>query len=92
MLAAYTMGIRNLFVVMGDPTRIGDFPEAMDSYDIVPTGLIHLIDEISTQVLINRVDPLIAPTNFVVGCALNLTRRRSGTRDEAAAEEDAQWR
>ncbi|MCA9958702.1 MAG: homocysteine S-methyltransferase family protein, partial [Anaerolineales bacterium] len=33
LLAAYAMGIRNLFVVMGDPTRIGDFPEAMDSYD-----------------------------------------------------------
>ena len=43
LLAAHAMDIRNLFVTMGDPARIGDFPEATDSYDIVPTGLIQLI-------------------------------------------------
>ncbi|MGD2079256.1 MAG: homocysteine S-methyltransferase family protein, partial [Chloroflexota bacterium] len=45
LLAAHALGIRNLFVVMGDPTQIGDYPEAMDNYDIVPTGLIRLIKE-----------------------------------------------
>ncbi|MDX1689013.1 MAG: homocysteine S-methyltransferase family protein, partial [Candidatus Promineifilaceae bacterium] len=29
LLAAYAMNVRNLFVVMGDPTHIGDYPEAM---------------------------------------------------------------
>ncbi|HFQ93386.1 MAG TPA: bifunctional homocysteine S-methyltransferase/methylenetetrahydrofolate reductase, partial [Anaerolineae bacterium] len=43
LLAAYAMNIRNLFVTMGDPTRIGDYPEAMDTFDIVPSGLIQLI-------------------------------------------------
>ncbi|MEK6222857.1 MAG: bifunctional homocysteine S-methyltransferase/methylenetetrahydrofolate reductase, partial [Chloroflexota bacterium] len=37
LLAAHAIGIRNVFVVMGDPTEIGDYPEAMDNYDIVPT-------------------------------------------------------
>ncbi|MGD2050714.1 MAG: bifunctional homocysteine S-methyltransferase/methylenetetrahydrofolate reductase, partial [Chloroflexota bacterium] len=45
LLAAHALGIRNLFVVMGDPTQIGDFPEAMDNYDIVPSGLIQLIKQ-----------------------------------------------
>ena len=43
LLAAHALHIRNLFVVMGDPTHIGDYPDAADNYDIVPSGLIRLI-------------------------------------------------
>jgi homocysteine S-methyltransferase len=39
LLAAHALGIRNVFVIMGDPTSIGDYPEAMDNYDLVPSGL-----------------------------------------------------
>jgi methionine synthase / methylenetetrahydrofolate reductase(NADPH) len=39
LLAAHALGIRNVFVVMGDPTSIGDYPDAMDNYDLVPSGL-----------------------------------------------------
>lgn len=73
LLAAYAMGIRNLFVVMGDPTRIGDYPEAMDSYDIVPTGLIQLIKEKFNSGVDKAGRSIDQPTNFVVGCALSLT-------------------
>ncbi len=73
LLAAYAMGIRNLFVSMGDPTKIGDFPEAMDSYDIVPTGLIHLIKQQFNSGLDKAGNSIDQPTNFMVGCALNLT-------------------
>ena len=73
LLAAYAMGIRNLFVAMGDPTKIGDYPEAMDSYDIVPTGLIHLIKQQFNSGLDKAGNSIGQPTNFVVGCALNLT-------------------
>lgn len=72
LLAAHAMGIRNLFVTMGDPTRIGDFPEAMDSYDIVPTGLIQLITQqfnAGVDKAGNRIDQW---TSFMAGCALNL--------------------
>ena len=73
LLAAHAMGIRNLFVTMGDPTRIGDFPEAMDTYDIVPTGLIELIKKQFNQGLDKAGGSIDQPTTFVVGCALNLT-------------------
>ena len=73
LLAAYAMGIRNLFVTMGDPTKIGDYPEAMDSYDIVPTGLIHLIKQQFNSGLDKAGNAIDQPTNFTVGCALNLT-------------------
>jgi len=73
LLAAHAMGIRNLFVTMGDPTRIGDYPEAMDSYDIVPTGLIQLIKQQFNQGVDKSGQSIDQPTSFVVGAALNLT-------------------
>ena len=73
LLAAYAMGIRNLFVTMGDPTRIGDYPEATDSFDIVPTGLIQLIKQQFNTGLDKAGHSIDQATSFVVGCALNLT-------------------
>jgi methionine synthase / methylenetetrahydrofolate reductase(NADPH) len=72
LLAAYAMGVRNLFVVMGDPTHIGDYPEAMDNYDIVPTGLIQLIKTRLNAGVDQAGQSIDQPTNFVVGCALSL--------------------
>ena len=72
LLAAHALGIRNLFVVMGDPTHIGDYPEAMDNYDIVPTGLIQLIKSRLNSGLEQSGKAIDQPTNFSVGCALNL--------------------
>ncbi len=72
LLAAHAMNVRNVFVVMGDPTAIGDYPDASDSYDLVPTGLIRLIkEEFNTGV--DHAGGLIGqPTSFFVGAALNL--------------------
>jgi methionine synthase / methylenetetrahydrofolate reductase(NADPH) len=72
LLAAHALNIRNLFVVMGDPTQIGDYPEAMDNYDIVPTGLIQLIKQRLNSGVDQAGQTIDEATNFVVGCALNL--------------------
>jgi methionine synthase / methylenetetrahydrofolate reductase(NADPH) len=72
LLAAHALDLRNLFVTMGDPTKIGDYPEAMDQYDIVPSKLIGFIKhkmnggEDMAGASIGR------PTSFSVGCALNM--------------------
>jgi len=72
MLAAHAMGVRNIFVVMGDPTAIGDYPEAMDNYDLVPSGLINLIQQgFNSGVDLSGAD-IGEATSFFVGCALNL--------------------
>ena len=72
LLAAHALGIRNVFVVMGDPTAIGDYPEAMDNYDVVPSGLIKLIKQ-SFNIGIDHAGSEIGqPTSFFVGSALNL--------------------
>jgi methionine synthase I (cobalamin-dependent)/5,10-methylenetetrahydrofolate reductase len=73
LLAAHAIGVRNIFVVMGDPTKIGDYPEAMDNYDLAPSGLVKLVKQgFNTGVDYAGVG-IGTPTDFFVGSALNLT-------------------
>jgi methionine synthase / methylenetetrahydrofolate reductase(NADPH) len=76
LLAAHAMQIRNVFVVMGDPTAIGDYPDANDSYDLVPTGLIQLIKEGFNVGVDHSGGGIGQPTNFFVGAALNLCPKK----------------
>ena len=73
LLAAHALGVRNVFVVMGDPTAIGDYPEAMDNYDLVPSGLIKLIKQGFNAGVDHAGVDIGQPTSFFAGCALNLT-------------------
>jgi len=72
LLAAHALGIRNVFVVMGDPTSIGDYPEAMDNYDLVPSGLIKLVKQGFNTGVDHSGASIGQPTSFFVGAALNL--------------------
>ncbi len=73
LLAAHSLNIRNIFVVMGDPTTIGDYPHASDSYDVVPSALIKLLKQGLNQGKDYGGEPISQPTDFFIGCALNLT-------------------
>ncbi|MFW5747998.1 MAG: bifunctional homocysteine S-methyltransferase/methylenetetrahydrofolate reductase [Chloroflexota bacterium] len=72
LLAAHAMDLRNLFVTMGDPTRIGDYPDANDGYDIVPSALIELIKHKMNTGEDMAGSSIGRPTSFTVGCALNM--------------------
>jgi methionine synthase I (cobalamin-dependent)/5,10-methylenetetrahydrofolate reductase len=72
LLAAHALGIHNVFVVMGDPTAIGDYPDAMDNYDLVPSGLIKLIKQGFNTGVDHAGADIGQPTSFFAGCALNL--------------------
>jgi homocysteine S-methyltransferase len=72
LLAAHALNVRNLFVVMGDPTQIGDYPEAHDNYDVVPSGLIQLIKQNLNAGVDQAGNSIGQPTSFLVGCALNM--------------------
>ena len=67
LLAAHALGIRNVFVVMGDPTSIGDYPEAMDNYDLVPSGLVKLIKHNFNLGVDHAGANIGQPTTFFVG-------------------------
>jgi methionine synthase I (cobalamin-dependent)/5,10-methylenetetrahydrofolate reductase len=72
LLAAHALGVRNVFIVMGDPSAIGDYPEAQDNFDIVPSGLIRLIKHGFNAGVDQSGADIGEATSFFVGCALNL--------------------
>jgi homocysteine S-methyltransferase len=72
LLAAHALNIRNVFVVMGDPTAIGDYPDAMDNYDLAPSGLVKLIKQGFNTGVDHAGSEIGQPTSFFAGCALNL--------------------
>jgi homocysteine S-methyltransferase len=75
LLAAHALDVRNIFVVMGDPTAIGDYPDAMDDYDVVPSGLVKLIKQNFNLGIDYSGAEIGKPTAFFAGCALDLTPR-----------------
>ncbi len=72
LLASHALGIRNVFVCMGDPTSIGDYPQAADHADVSPSGLIALIKNKLNMGLDRSGASIGEATEFVVGCSVNL--------------------
>jgi homocysteine S-methyltransferase len=73
LLAAHALNIRNILVIMGDPTRIGDYPQANDHHDIVPTGLAQLVKEKFNHGMDSAGSSIGRACSFLVGMAANLT-------------------
>lgn len=71
LLGAHALGIRNVFVVMGDLPANGDYPDATVVNDITATGLMQLLADfnLGQDQSGRRLDQ---PTAFHVGCAFNL--------------------
>ena len=72
LLAAYAIGLRNVFVTMGDPVDIGDYPGAGNTFDLAPSALIALIKKKMNAGVDLRGRSIGDPTHFTVGCALNV--------------------
>ena len=71
LLGAHGLGVRNVFVVMGDLPYIGDYPQATAVADVAPSGLISLIHQANSgRNLAGR--PIKQATSFLVGCAFNM--------------------
>ncbi len=75
LLAAHALDVRNIFIIMGDPTSIGDYPDAMDDYDIVPSGLLKIVTEHFNTGSDYAGADIGQPTSFFAGCALDMAPR-----------------
>ena len=71
LLGAHALGVRNIFVVMGDLPRVGDYPDATSISDITASGSIELIKGFNSGVD-GAGRPIEQATSYAVGCALNL--------------------
>lgn len=73
LLAAHALDVRTLFVTMGDLSSIGDYPQAFDHHDIVPTGLVKLITQQFNTGVDSAGTSIGQACSFFVGVAVNLT-------------------
>ncbi|CAN5488820.1 bifunctional homocysteine S-methyltransferase/methylenetetrahydrofolate reductase [soil metagenome] len=70
VLGAYSLGLRNILAVTGDPTHIGDFPYATSVYDVDSIGLVRALGRMNTgRDLVGN--PLGDTTQFCISCAVN---------------------
>lgn len=70
LLGAQTVGIEAILAVTGDPASIGNQPGATSVYDINSIGLVEMITSLNQGVTPTGT-PLIEPTNFAIGVAIN---------------------
>ena len=72
LLGAHALGVRNMFVVMGDVPVTGDYPDATAVTDVTASGLMELISKFNNGVD-NAGRAIDQPTSFVIGAAFNFS-------------------
>lgn len=70
LLGAAALGIRNLFVCVGDPVTIGDYPQGSNNVDVTATGLLSLVTEGFNEGRDRAGTSIGEPTSFFVGAAV----------------------
>ncbi len=92
LLGAYSLGIRNLICITGDPPRMGSYPEATAVFDVDSIGLVNIVNNLNQGLDIGG-NPIGSQTALVIGVganpgALNLEQeiRRFEWKVQAGAE------
>ncbi len=75
LMAAHALRVRNIFACMGDPAATGDYPQATDAYDIVPSGLVKLIKQHFNEGIDHAGTSIGAPCSFTAGVACDPNAR-----------------
>lgn len=70
LIGGYALGLRNILAITGDPTSIGDYPNATSVYDVDSIGLVRTINRMNSgnDLMGNT---LGKPTQFSISCACN---------------------
>ena len=71
LLGAHALGIRNVFVCVGDPVTIGDYPQTLNDVDVTATGLLSLITGELNAGRDRAGASIGEPTSFLVGAAVS---------------------
>jgi len=70
LLGAAALGIRNLFVCVGDPVTIGEYPQGSNNVDVTATGLLSLVTEGFNEGRDRAGSSIGEPTSFFAGAAV----------------------
>jgi methionine synthase I (cobalamin-dependent)/5,10-methylenetetrahydrofolate reductase len=70
LLSAHALGLKNILCITGDPTNIGDYPQATSVFDVDSSGLIRAAASMNQgrDLLGNTIEH---KTSFLIACAAN---------------------
>jgi homocysteine S-methyltransferase len=92
LLGAHAMGLRNMLLITGDPSRVGDYADATVVFDVDSIGLTNVVARLNRGCDVGG-QAIGAPTSFHVGVSVNPTAtdiddelRRLEYKVEAGAE------
>ncbi|MDR6225729.1 bifunctional homocysteine S-methyltransferase/methylenetetrahydrofolate reductase [Desmospora profundinema] len=70
LMGLHALGIDQILVITGDPTRIGDLPGSSSIYDVTSFDLIRMVKQLNEGISFSG-KPLKQKARFVVGAAFN---------------------
>jgi homocysteine S-methyltransferase len=71
LLGAHALGIRNVFVCVGDPVAIGEYPHSLNDVDVTATGMLELVTRGFNEGRDRLGSTIGEPTSFFVGAAVS---------------------
>jgi homocysteine S-methyltransferase len=70
LLGAHAMGLRNLMLITGDPSRVGEYPDATAVFDVDSIGLTNVVSRLNRGCDVGG-QAIGAPTGFHIGVSIN---------------------
>src|SRR5687768_1925489 len=67
LLGAYSLGLRNILAITGDPPKLGDYPDATAVYDVDAIGLIRILSHLNHGCDLAG-NPIGPPLGIHIGC------------------------
>lgn len=70
ILGAWSMGLRNILIITGDPPKLGPYPFATAVFDVDSIGLVNVVDYMNRGLDLGG-NPFGEPTGFLIGVGAN---------------------
>ena len=70
LLGASSIGLRNLLCLTGDPSKLGNYPDATAVFDVDSIGLVNIVRRLNHGLDIGA-NAIGASTNFTIGVSAN---------------------
>ena len=70
LLGAYTVGVRNLICITGDPPRMGTYPDATAVFDVDAIGLTNIVNNLNQGLDLGG-NPMGSRTALLIGVGAN---------------------
>jgi len=70
LLGASSIGLHNVLCVTGEPTRLGNYPDATAVFDVDSIGLVNIVERLNRGLDVGS-NAIGTSTNFAIGVAAN---------------------